>query len=310
MMGESQPARSTAAEGVGLRWVPLAGLLALVVWGHAPLLAILAERWWHDPQYSHGPLVPLFSLYLLWRQREEAEAWWGPPRWGAALGLLVAVLLLRAVAGRLLFHQLDAVALQLSLAAVVLGCGGWCLLRRSAAAIGFLIFMVPLPYELERNVGEPLKVAATVGSTFLLQTLGQPALRDGHIILMGEVRLGVVDACSGLKMLVTFAAFSVGAVLLMRRGRFEKLMVLLGIIPIAIVSNILRITATGLSHVYVRDPRLLDFLHDFHGWLMMPIGLGLLALELWVLRNLVVEDAAEQGREPLWPGGLRPLGSG
>jgi exosortase len=284
--------------------------LGLVVWGHAPLLAILAERWWHDPQYSHGPLVPLFSLYLLWRQREEAGAWWGPPRWGVALGLLLVVVLLRAVAGRLLFHQLDAVALQLSVAAVVLGCGGWCLLRRSAAAIGFLIFMVPLPYELERNVGEPLKVAATVGSTFLLQTLGQPALRDGHIILIDEVRLGVVDACSGLKMLVTFAAFSVGAVLLLRRSRFEKLMVLLGIIPIAIVSNIVRITATGLSHVYVRDPRLVEFLHDFHGWLMMPIGLGLLALELWVLRNLVVEETTEHLREPLLAAGLRPLARG
>ena len=98
--------------------------------------------------------------------------------------------------------------------------------------------MIPLPYELERNVGQPLKTAATVCSTFLLQTLGQPAIRDGNLILIDEVRLGVVDACSGLKMMVTFAAFSVGAVLLMQRTRFEKLMVLLGIVPIAIATNV------------------------------------------------------------------------
>jgi len=296
-MAEGYTARRYGLEGKPWhRWVPLASLLVLLVWAYAPLLAILADRWWHDPQYSHGPLVPLFSLYLLWRQREDAGAWWGPPCWSWALVGLLGVLVLRALAGRLLLHQLDAFSLQLSLGAVVLGCGGWLLLRRCATAIAFLIFMVPLPYELERNVGEPLKLAATVGSTFLLQTLGQPALRDGHIILIDEVRLGVVDACSGLKMLMTFAAFSVGAILLMRRSLFEKFMVLLGIVPIAILANILRITATGLSHVYVRDPRIVEFLHDFHGWLMMPIGLGLLALELWVLRHLILEEKAEEPR--------------
>src|SRR5205814_5698743 len=125
--------------------------------------------------------------------------------------------------------------------------------RRTGPAIAFLTFMVPLPYELERNVGQPLKSAATECSTFMLQTLGQPAVRDGNLILIDEVRLGVVDACSGLKMLVTFAAFSAGAVLLVRRTRFEKLMVLLGIVPVAIVANVLRIVGTGLCYVAFTD---------------------------------------------------------
>ena len=176
-----------------------------------------------------------------------------------------------------------------ALAALVVAAGGLPLLKRTGPAILFLIFMIPLPYELERNVGQPLKTAATVSSTYLLQTLGQPAIRDGNLILIDEVRLGVVDACSGLKMLVTFAAFSVGAVLLMRRTRFEKLMVLLGVVPIAIGSNILRITATGLSYVAFTDKGTLDFLHDAYGWLMMPIGLALLAAEVWALKRLVIE---------------------
>ena len=148
--------------------------------------------------------------------------------------LLGVVAALRVAAGTLLFHQLDALSFLLGLAAASLAAGGVPLLRRAGPAILFLVFMIPLPYELERNVGQPLKTAATVCSTFLLQTLGQPAIRDGNLILIDEVRLGVVDACSGLKMLMTFAAFSVGAVLLMRRTRFEKLMVVLGIVPIAV----------------------------------------------------------------------------
>ena len=90
-------------------------------------------------------------------------------------------------------------------------------------------------------------------------------------------------------MMVTFAAFSVGAALLMRRSRFEKLMVLLGIIPIAIVANVLRITATGLAYVAISDNGTIEFLHDVFGWMMMPIGLALLGLEVWVLKRLVME---------------------
>ncbi|QJW94253.1 exosortase/archaeosortase family protein [Frigoriglobus tundricola] len=199
----------------------------------------------------------------------------------------------------MLFHQLDAASLLLALAAIALAVGGLPLLKRAGPAIAFLIFMVPLPYELERNVGAPLKTAATVSSTYLLQTLGLPAIRDGNLILIDEIRLGVVDACSGLKMMVTFAAFSVGAVLLTQRSRFEKLLVLLGVVPVAVLTNVLRITATGVSFAATADKGAQDFLHNLHGWLMMPVGLALLALELWVLKRLVVDD-----REPMDPAAL------
>ncbi len=269
---------------------PLAVLGGLLAWAYFPMLAVFADKWVNDPQYSHGFLVPLFSAYLLRRAWRAGPVELNPmPVLGC--GLLVLVLGLRVAAGSLLFHQLDAASLLLSLAAVSLAAGGWPLLKRTGPAIAFLIFMIPLPYELERNVGGPLKVAATVSSTFLLQTLGQPAVRDGNLILMDEVRLGVVDACSGLKMLVTFAAFSTGAVLLMTRSRFEKLMVLLGIVPIAIASNVLRITATGLGYLVFTDKATLDFLHDLYGWLMMPVGLALLGLEVWVLKRLVLDPA-------------------
>ena len=267
---------------------PLAILGGLLAWAYYPMLAVFADKWLNDPQYSHGFLVPIFSGYLL-RRAWKAVPVEIRPRPFLGCGLLVLVLGMRVVAGSLLFHQLDAASLLLALAAISLAAGGWPLVKRTGPAIAFLIFMIPLPYELERNVGQPLKVAATVCSTFLLQTLGQPAIRDGNLILIDEVRLGVVDACSGLKMLVTFAAFSAGAVLLMQRSRFEKLMVLAGIIPIAIASNVLRITATGLSYLCFTNKATLDFLHDFHGWMMMPVGLALLGLEVWVLKKLVLD---------------------
>lgn len=269
-------------------------IVAVLAWAYLPMLTVFLDKWLNDPQYSHGLLVPFFSAYLVWRGRDTQLGSVRPLPWIGG-GLLVFALLLRAVAGSILFHQLDAASLLLCLFAVALAAGGVAYAKRFGPAILFLIFMVPLPYELERNVGQPLKTAATISSTFMLQTLGQPAIRDGNLILIDEVKLGVVDACSGLKMMVTFAAFSVGAILLMSRSRFEKLMVLLGIIPIAIASNVLRIIATGLCYVVLSDKGTLGFLHDLFGWLMMPVGLGLLGLEVWILKRLVIDPIGPSG---------------
>lgn len=269
----------------------LVAAVAVVGWAFLPTFQFMLDKWVTDPQYSHGFLVPVFSAYLLWRVGKAGLAA-GTPAPFLAVAVLIVALGLRWLAGGLMFHQLDAAALLLSVGGLVLAVGGTKLLRAAAPAIGFLIFMVPLPYELERNVGGPLKVVATHASTYLLQTLGLPAIAEGSLILIDDVRLGVVDACSGLKMLMTFSAFAVGAVLLVDRTRFEKLMVLLGIVPIAVVTNVLRITATGVAHTLTHDKGTLDFLHDLHGWLMMPVGLGLLWTQLWALDRLVVRPAA------------------
>ncbi len=272
---------------VGLK---LAGLGGLLVWAYLPMLRVFFDKWCDDPQYQHGFLVPFFSGFLLWKAW-QAGPLAAAPRPVVGFALLGVALAIRLAAAAILFQQLDALSFLICLAAASLVVGGLPLLKRTGPAILFLIFMIPLPYELERNVGQPLKTAATISSTFLLQTCGQPAIRDGNLILIDDVRLGVVDACSGLKMMMTFAAFSIGAAILMRRTRFEKFLVVLGIIPIAVLANVLRITATGLSHVYVPDKATVERLHDLYGLFMIVVGLALLGVELWALKRLVVDEA-------------------
>ncbi len=289
------------------KWLWLLGGAGLL-WAFWPTLDFMFEKWVSDPQYSHGFLVPLFAGYLIYRHRAPGTVWLSKP-WPILAGVILTLMLaLRTLAGGLLFHQLDAFALLGSLAALTLAFGGARLWKRAGPAILFLIFMVPLPYELEKNVGGPLKVVATWASTFLLQTLGYPALAEGNIILIDEVRLGVVDACSGLKMLMTFSAFAFGAVMLLDRTWFEKFLIVLGIVPIAVVANVLRIVATGIVHTLTPDKGSRDFAHELFGWLMMPLGLGLLALQLWCLSRLVVRPGvAEPLRSaPAYGLGLRP----
>src|SRR5204863_6505824 len=106
----------------------------LLVWAYWPMLGVFADKWLNDPQYSHGLLVPFFSAYLIHRAWKSSAY---TPRPMPILGcvLLVGVLMLRVVAGSLLFHQLDAASLLLALAAICLVAGGWPLLKRPGPAI-------------------------------------------------------------------------------------------------------------------------------------------------------------------------------
>lgn len=273
----------------------LFAVAAVVVgWAFLPTLDWLVGKWWNDPSYSHGFLVPLAAAFIVYRRRDAVTAWFSAPQPLVAGGVLAAALGLRAVAGGLLLYQLDAFALLLSVAAGVLAVGGWQLVKNCWRGLAFLPFMIPLTYEMEQNLGGPLKVIATACSTFLLQTVGLPAVATGNVIHLDDVQLGVADACNGLKMLLTFAAIGGGAVFLLRRTWFEKAMVVLGVVPIAVLANVLRITATGVVfYLWVRDADTQHNVHDALGYVMPVVGVGLLVLELWVLDRLIVKPSQE-----------------
>ena len=190
------------------------------------------------------------------------------------------------VSGIFCFTWIDAVALLPSLAAVALLVGGRAALRWSWPAIAFLFFMIPLPYQIEIALGRPLQRVATLGSAFMLQTLGQPAVAEGNTIMINDVKLGIVEACSGLRMLVTFFAFSTGVALLIRRPWLDKMCIVLSAIPIALLTNIIRITATGVMY-QMNAEFAHTFFHDLAGWFMMPVCLAFLGTELWILNRLI-----------------------
>ena len=268
-------------------------VLAVLGWVYWPTLRNLYEIWTTSPEYSHGLLVPFFALFLLTKTRSET-----PGRPWPVLGFigLTLAILLRLAGAATNFLPLEGLSLILCLAALAMIAGGAGGLRRFWMPLVFLIFMVPLPYEASLLLGAELQRLGTMCSTFLLQCFGQPAIAEGNRILIENVTLNVVEACSGLRMLVTFIAFSVAAVMLMERHWLVKLIVLGSAVPIALVTNVLRITATGLGHVWLEDgerkTQIMEFAHDFNGWMMMPVGLGFLVVELWVLKHLLVERPA------------------
>jgi exosortase len=263
-------------------------IAAATVFAFWPTLARLYSKWVTDPQYSHGLLVPLFGAWLLWSRRDRFPA---HPRPAVFLGGLVLLLaaVARVVGGVIYFDWLEAASLLPFVGGLLLVFGGPQVLRWALPAVGFLIFMIPMPYRVEIQLGYPLQRVATVASTYVLQTIGLPALADGNTIQIREFKLGIVEACSGLRMLVTFITFSTAACLVVNKPLSDKLLILLSAIPIALAVNITRIVITGWMYLHVDGELAHRFFHDLAGWFMMPMALALLWVELWVLRRLFVE---------------------
>lgn len=263
---------------------------ALLVWSYWPTFTVMQNRWSTDPRYAHGYLVPLFSLVLLWLRRERLANLTPRSTWGG-LVLIVIALALRLAGTYIYIGWVEAFSLLPALAGYCVLARGWPSLRWAGPSIAFLIFMVPLPYRVEGALASPLQRMATNMSTYALQTLDFPAAAEGNVIRLEHGELGVVEACSGLSMLFTFFAMTFGLAMVIRRPWLDKVAIITSAIPIALLVNSIRITTTGVCHELGSGWMVDHVIHDLAGWLMMPMAMGLLWLEVQILSHLLVAQA-------------------
>jgi exosortase len=149
--------------------------------------------------------------------------------------------------------------------------------------------MLPMPSALGGLLSSSLQRTATIASTYCLQVFGVPAVAQGNIIWLTDDSIGVAEACNGLRMLTSFCAMAVAAC----RPSWQKAALLMSAPAIGVVANITRITMTGIAYEWGSGRAAGAVFHDVAGWLMMPIGLALLAVELAVLARLVLSDDSE-----------------
>ena len=226
----------------------------------------LADDWLTLPAYSHGILVPLVFVLLVYLDRDRLPAHGDTPSpWGL---LLVAAGVLCLVAGRLsgLFY-VEQVSILFLISGLVAGYWGRKTLVRLRFPILYLLFMIPLPYIFFNALAVPLQGIAAKGASAVLSGIGIPVFREGNIIHLPHISLGVVKACSGIQSLVSLLAISVLVARLSGTGGFPGVLLALSAVPVAVFANMLRIAGVGILGSW--NPKLAEgFFHLFSGWVV------------------------------------------
>lgn len=271
-------------------WLLAAGALA---WLYGPIVLAMAWNWADDPNYSHGFLVPAISAWLLWRDRRELARLQAGPNW---LGLVVvagslAVLLLGRLGHELFLQRLSLVPLLWGLCLLL---WGWPLAKRAAFAVWYLLLMIPWPYVVYDSLAFPLRLAAAEMAGWSLRLLGIPVLVEGNVIHLPHVALNVVDACSGIRSLVSLLAAGLIVGRLMLAGFWSRLLLAVLAAPAAVLTNTLRITLAGALAEWVGPQTLDGVMHDTVGWAVFMAGFGLLLLAAWLLSRFTGRSGGAQ----------------
>jgi exosortase len=265
-------------------------LLFVLAWLYVGIIARLAAQWWHDPNFSHGFFVPLFSAYVVWRKKPVLERL---PRSPSSYGILVVALGL----GMLILGNLGAelflsrFSLLVVLAGLVISFLGWSHLRVLLFPGLFLILMIPIPAILFNQITFPLQMLASKLASGLLPLMGVPVLREGNIIQIPAMPLEVAEACSGIRSLLSLATLTVIYGYLLEPKVAVRTILAISSIPIAVAANSLRIVGTGLMVQYWDPDKAEGFFHLFSGWLIFLVSLLLLFALHKGLRSLWHEKA-------------------
>ncbi len=281
-----------------IRIIIIAGLFYYLFQGE---IGGIVRRWATDSSWSHGFLIPLFSLYFINQHKSEIiHSFQNNQLKPNYLGLLFMIC-------GIVFYPLNRVHFSLgylqpmcmiaTLGAIVLFLGGWRLVKYSWLPVLFLVFAVPLPPRYYVKLTMPMRhLAATVAGVLLNMVPKLQATVSGvviDVIYKGqrlEPPLNVAEACSGMRLLMAFLALGVAMAYLHYRPMWQRFILLASTIPIAVFCNIVRVTTTGFIYILGNPKYAQGIYHDFLGLAMLPLAFGLYGFLAWFMSSLFVEE--------------------
>lgn len=298
------------------RLIIVGALFALVYASAANTLLI--SKWLHDGNWSHGFLIPFLSLYFIATRRDEWARVKPTPNYLGAVILTGSLATYFVAAWRYGMAYPQALSMVSSLLGLTLLLGGWGVLRLAWFPICFLILAVPLPDSLYVELTMPLRRWASVAAATLLPMLVPGLHCEAQAVVIDYLlpgkppgSLNVEEACSGMRLMMAFVTLGVSMAYLGERPIWQRVVMVLSCLPIAVVCNTIRVTVTGLLHIFGdRRPGWLTALgvervgdlsqgtpHQVLGILMLVVALGLYALVGYVLKHLFIEDEADASIE-------------
>jgi len=268
----------------------------------------IVRQWITNPSWSHGLLIPLFSLYFLNQRKDEILAITDPrPSWWVGLPLILFFLALYPVNMVMLkFMYGNPLIMIAVLGSVVLFLGGWRLVKYTWLPVAYLFFAVPLPGRLYFQLTNPMRQIASQVAAVVLSLFPQlEAQATGSIInvvykgVTMEPGLDVADACSGMRLVMAFVALGVAMAYLHWRPIWQRLILLASTLPIAILCNIVRVTITGFIYILGNPKYAQGIYHDMLGMLMLPLAFILYGGLAALMENLFVDEDEQEPQEDI-----------
>jgi len=223
---------------------------------------------WQQPEYSHGPLIPVLSAVLFLRQLKDEPIVTGPVNRLPGLALMALSLLLGLFGQMAEIGDVTAYALILWIGAILLVSFGWDQGKRFWPPVVHLAFMLPLPGVLYYKVSTELQFISSELGVWFLKLLNVPVFLDGNVIDLGVLKLHVAEACSGLRYLFPILSFSYIFAVLFRGSMTHKAILLLSAAPISVLMNSVRIALAGVIVQYAGVEHVEGFSHFFEGWVI------------------------------------------
>ncbi len=267
---ERIPALPTQRRSSTVLW----GILLLTIAAvYGPILKELGKDWISDPNYSHGMLAPLISLFLVWRQRKWLAGLSHRPALVGLVGILGSVaLLVVGTAGAEVFTQrVSFIAFMASTTVFLLG---WRWLRATAFPLGFLLFAIPLPYVLYYSLTGPMQAFAADCAALGLKAAGVPVVAQGNILLLpGDLMLNVEEACSGIRSLFSFVSLGALVAYFTPMPFYARVLVCLATMPLSVAGNAFRVWATSLLAYFFGPSVTKGTVHELFGLFVFAVGL-------------------------------------
>ena len=256
--------------------IGIAALLNFDVWYD------LVKDWIRDDNYSHGFLVVPISIFVLYSRRNELRL----PAPTGNLGLVLVLagslgLIMGIAAGEYFVTRVSLVMQLTGIGLTYLGVDNF---RKVWFAFFFLLFMIPIPAVVYYQATLPMQLMATKVTAFLLHMVGVPAVRQGHIIHLPGYSLEVIEACSGLRSLVTLLALGSLHAWHYMPGRVRAVILVLATIPIAMAANVFRIFVTAVGAHSISKEMAESFLHEISGLLVFVSALVMMMITGVILR--------------------------
>jgi exosortase len=274
-------------------WPLLGWFGALLIAAYYPVLSALVNQWSTDDDMGHGFFVPVIAGYIAW-QKKDSIAGLKPKQnwWGLAIVLYGAFQLYIGTLGAELF--LARTSFVISLIGVVLFLGGTEYLKKFAFPLGLLFLMVPIPAIIYNKITFPLQLLATQAAEAALTFMGIPVVREGNVLELASQRLNVIEACSGIRSLLTLTFVSLVYGYFFESRTWVRVVLFISTVPIAIVANASRVTLTGVLTEYA--PAYSEgFFHEASGMVIFIVSITIMA----GVHQLITRGLAWYGKRKL-----------